>query len=180
VQLKHLQLIRAEACALYERDHRDVLNNTKGAPSRYGSPQSQVESQSDGAFTKLNPQKQTILIVDDEPEIRKLVSAMLVKAGYRVLSADTGENAIRMFKSNPDTTLLLTDVVAPGMSGPMIADQIAALNPAIKVLFMSGYDGTQVVQKYVVDKGYSLLIKPFTVEQLEHKVKAVLSKTGTP
>lgn len=116
----------------------------------------------------------TILVVDDEPEIRKLVSAMLTRSGYRVLSADTGENAIRLFKTNPDTDLLLTDVVAPGMSGPMIADQIAALKPDIKVLFMSGYDSTQVVQRYVVGKGYSLLIKPFTMEQLGSKVRAVL------
>jgi two-component system cell cycle sensor histidine kinase/response regulator CckA len=117
----------------------------------------------------------TILVVDDEPEIRKLVAAMLTRNGYHVLSADTGENAIRLFKNHPDTDLLLTDVVAPGMSGPMIADQIAALDPDIKVLFMSGYDGTQVVQRYVVEKGYSLLIKPFTMEQLERKVQAVLA-----
>ena len=116
----------------------------------------------------------TILVVDDEPEIRKLVSAMLTRSGYRVSSADTGENAIRLFKTNPDTDLLLTDVVAPGMSGPMIADQIAALKPDIKVLFMSGYDSTQVVQRYVAGKGYSLLIKPFTMEQLGSKVRAVL------
>jgi CheY-like chemotaxis protein len=120
----------------------------------------------------------TILVVDDEPEIRKLVAAMLTRNGYRVLSADTGENAIRLFKHNPDIDLLLTDVVAPGMSGPMIADGIAALNPDIKVLFMSGYDGTQVVQRYVVEKGYSLLIKPFTMEQLERKVQAVLLNSG--
>ena len=116
----------------------------------------------------------TILVVDDEPEIRKLVSAMLTRSGYRVLTADSGENAIRLFRTNPDTDLLLTDVVAPGMSGPMIADQIAALQPDIKVLFMSGYDSTQVVQRYVIGKGYSLLIKPFTMEQLRSKVQAVL------
>ena len=105
---------------------------------------------------------------------------MLTKGGYRVFSADSGETAIRLFKNNPDTDLLLTDVVAPGMSGPMIADQIAALKPGIKVLFMSGYDGTQVVQKYILEKGYSLLIKPFTMEQLEQKVNGVLAKTATP
>ena len=99
-------------------------------------------------------EKQTILVVDDEPEIRKLVAAMLTRAGYRVFSADTGENAIRLFRNNPDTQLLLTDVVAPGMSGPMIADRIAVLNPSVKVLFMSGYDGTQVVQRYVIERGY--------------------------
>jgi CheY-like chemotaxis protein len=120
-------------------------------------------------------QSPKVLVVDDEPEIRKLVTAMLARNGYRVLSADSGENALRLFKSNPDTDLLLTDVVSPGMSGPMIADQISALKPDIKVLFMSGYDGTQVVQRYVIEKGYSLLTKPFSMEQLEAKVRAVLS-----
>ena len=98
----------------------------------------------------------TVLVVDDEPEVRKLVSAMLERQGYQVFSADTGENAVRMFRSHPDVGLLLTDVVAPGMSGPMIADAIAALKPDIKVLFMSGYDSTQVVQRYVVEKGYKV------------------------
>jgi|SRR5579862_5455426 len=123
-------------------------------------------------------QSEKILVVDDEPEIRKLVAAMLARNGYRVISADSGENAIRLFKSNPDIDLLLTDVVSPGMSGPMIADQIAALKPDIKVLFMSGYDSTQVVQRYVVEKGYSLLVKPFTMEQLEREVRAVLGGGG--
>ncbi len=123
-------------------------------------------------------QSPKVLVVDDEPEIRKLVTAMLARNGYRVLSADSGENALRLFKSNPDTDLLLTDVVSPGMSGPMIADQISALKPDIKVLFMSGYDGTQVVQRYVIERGYSLLTKPFSMEQLESKVRAVLSTNG--
>ena len=118
----------------------------------------------------------TVLVVDDEPAIRKLVAAMLGRNGYRVLAADTGENAVRIFRNNPDVDLLLTDVVAPGMSGPMIVDQIVALKPDIKVLFMSGYDGTHVVQRYVVDKGYSLLVKPFTMLQLEDKVRAVLGE----
>jgi DNA-binding NtrC family response regulator len=116
----------------------------------------------------------TVIVMDDEPDIRKLVTAMLTRNGHRVLTADTGENAVRLFRLNPGVELLLTDVVAPGMSGPMIADQIAALKPDIKVLFMSGYDGTQVVQRYVVEKGYALLIKPFTLEQLEKKVREVL------
>src|SRR5271168_4271531 len=120
-------------------------------------------------------QAKTILVVDDEPEIRKLVTAMLTRNGYRVLTADTGDNAIRLFRNNPGVDLLLTDVVAPGMSGPMIADQIAQIRPDVKVVFMSGYDGTQVVQRYVVEKGYSLLTKPFTMEQLERKVKLVLA-----
>jgi two-component system, cell cycle sensor histidine kinase and response regulator CckA len=121
-------------------------------------------------------QQKTILVVDDVAEIRKLVTAMLTRSGYRVLTADTGENAIRLFKNNTQTDLLLTDVVAPGMSGPMIAERIAQLKPDVRVLFMSGYDGTQVVQHYVVEKGYSLIIKPFTTEQLARKVLEVLDE----
>jgi DNA-binding NtrC family response regulator len=121
----------------------------------------------------------TVLVVDDEPEIRKLVAAMLIRQGYRILTADSGENAIRLFRNNPGVDLLLTDVVSPGLSGPMIADQIAALNPLIKVMFMSGYDNTQVVRRYVVEKGYSLLIKPFTMEQLVERVRQVLEESRT-
>jgi DNA-binding NtrC family response regulator len=119
-----------------------------------------------------------VLVVDDEPAIRKLVTAMLSRSGYRVLTADTGENAVRLFKNNPGVELLITDVVSPGMSGPMIADRIAALRPDIKVIFMSGYDSSQVVQHYVIEKGYSFLIKPFTMEQLEAKIRSVLGEEG--
>jgi len=116
----------------------------------------------------------TIMVVDDEPEIRRLVAAMLRRKGYNILMAGTGEEALRLFRENPHTDLLLTDVVAPGMSGPVIAEEVAALHPGIKVLFMTGYDGTQVVRRFVLEKGYSLLVKPFTMEQLADKVKAAL------
>jgi DNA-binding NtrC family response regulator len=129
--------------------------------------------------TIMSARVRTVLVVDDEPEIRKLVAAMLIRQGYRILTADSGENAIRLFRNNPGVDLLLTDVVSPGLSGPMIADQIAALNPLIKVMFMSGYDNTQVVQRYVVEKGYSLLIKPFTMEQLVERVRQVLEESRT-
>ena len=127
-----------------------------------------------------NPtQKMTILVVDDEPEIRKLVSAMLTNAGYQVLLADTGEQAIKLFRKQAKTIdLLLTDVVAPGMAGPTLADQLTELKPDLRVLFMSGYDSTQVVQRYVVERGYSLIVKPFTMDQLAARVRAVLDSAG--
>jgi two-component system cell cycle sensor histidine kinase/response regulator CckA len=123
-----------------------------------------------------NPtRKTTILVVDDEPEIRKLVSAMLSTTGYSIILADTGEQAIKLFRKQPNAIdLLLADVVAPGMAGPTLADQLTELKPDLKVLFMSGYDSRQVVQKYVVEKGYMLLTKPFTVKQLEEKVAEAL------
>jgi DNA-binding NtrC family response regulator len=119
--------------------------------------------------------KTTILVVDDEPEIRKLVSAMLTNSGYQIILADTGEQAIKLFRKQPKAIdLLLTDVVAPGMAGPTLADQLTELKPDLRVLFMSGYDNRQVVQKYVVEKGHLLLPKPFTVKQLEEKVEEAL------
>jgi len=100
----------------------------------------------------------TILVVDDEPEIRKLVAAMASQPGYSVITADSGEHAMTLFKNHKGPVeLLITDVVQPGMSGPMLADRLTALQPDLKVLYMSGYDNTLVVHKYVVEKGHTLL-----------------------
>ena len=118
------------------------------------------------------PQK--ILVFDDEPEIRKLIATALRLYGYTVLTADTGENAISLFEQNPGIDLLLTDVVSPGMSGPMIADAVTALQPAIKVLFMSGYTNPEIERRYVIGRGYGLLEKPFTMDQLEKKIRSIL------
>ena len=123
---------------------------------------------------------QTILVLDDEPGILRLVSLTLEKKGYRVLNAANGDQALRQCDVNPDIDLLLTDVIAPGMSGPMIADQIIARRPGIKVLFMSGYEGTQVVQRYVVERGHALIVKPFTMPDLSQKVESLLSGDATP
>ena len=119
----------------------------------------------------------TILVVDDEAEVRKLVGAMLTREGFKVLIADSGDPAVKTFiKHGSHVDLLLTDVVSPGMSGPMLADQLLELQPDLRVLFMSGYDGTQVVRHYVVERGFSLLIKPFTMEELRGKVGEALEK----
>src|SRR3954469_492507 len=119
--------------------------------------------------------KRTILVVDDEPEIRKLVGAMVSQSGYTILTADSGEHALTLYKNNKGPIdLLITDVVAPGMSGPMLADKLTELQPDLKVLYISGYDNTHVVQKYVVEKGHALLTKPFTVKELEAKMHDLL------
>jgi CheY-like chemotaxis protein len=122
----------------------------------------------------------TILVVDDEPEIRKLVGAMVGQLGYNVLTADSGEHALTLYRHHSPLELLITDVVAPGMSGPMLADKLSAQQPGLRVLFISGYDNTHVVQKYVVEKGHALLAKPFTVAELKAKVKELLSAAPAP
>jgi DNA-binding NtrC family response regulator len=118
-----------------------------------------------------------ILIVDDEPEVRKLVGAMLSREGHDAVISDSGEHALRAYdKAGTRFDLLLTDVVSPGMSGPVLADILTEQQPDLRVLFMSGFDGTQVVQRYVLERGFSLLVKPFTMEQLREKVREVLNQ----
>ena len=122
--------------------------------------------------------KKTILVVDDEPEIRKLVGAMISQFGYTAITADSGEHALTLYKNQKaPVALLITDVVQPGMSGPMLADKLSALQPDLKVLYISGYDNTHVVQKYVVEKGHALLAKPFTVGELQQKMRQLLPAT---
>lgn len=117
----------------------------------------------------------TILVVDDEPHVLKLMEAMLTHNGYRVLSARDGASAVRTFERHQGVVdLLLTDVIMEGMSGPMLADRLSALRPDLRVLFVSGYHDKQVVQKYVLEKGFAFLPKPFTLESLTGKVREIL------
>ena len=115
-----------------------------------------------------------VLVVDDEPEIRKLVAAMVTQFGYTVLTADSGEHALTLYKNHAPLELLITDVVAPGMSGPMLAEKLTALQPDLKVLYISGYDNTKLVQKYVVERGFTLIPKPFNLEKLAANVKQII------
>ena len=100
----------------------------------------------------------TVLVVDDEPDILRLVETVLTRAGHKVVTASNGERAIekvRKMSSAPD--LLLTDVVMPGLSGPMIAEQLREQFPTLKILFISAFEDRQVVRRYVKDPGYELI-----------------------
>ena len=117
----------------------------------------------------------TILVVDDEPEILNIIDQALSRHGFEVLKATGGNQAIELFeKSQTPVALLLTDVVMPGMSGPMVVDRLLAANPSLPVLFMSAYDERQVVQRYVVKEGFALLVKPFDLKMLEEKIRELL------
>lgn len=122
--------------------------------------------------------RQTVLVVDDEPDLRSLVSNVLTEYGYKVVTASSGAKALALLaKMDTPPDLLLTDVVMPGMSGPMLADELIAKSIGARVLFMSGYDERQVVQRYVVEKGYALITKPFQLHDLCAAVKKALEST---
>lgn len=115
------------------------------------------------------------MVVDDEPDVLRLLQSVLTGEGYEVIAARGADAAIKAFEGLahcPD--LLLADVVMPGLSGPMLVDHLRQLAPDLKVLFMSGYDDRHVVQRYVVDKGFHLISKPFTVNNLRRAIDEVV------
>jgi two-component system cell cycle sensor histidine kinase/response regulator CckA len=123
----------------------------------------------------------TVMVVDDEADVLRLLQSILTEEGYEVIAAKSADAAIKIFETlgrRPD--LLLTDVVMPGMSGPMLVDHLRGVDPELKVLFMSGYDDRHVVRHYVVERGFHLIAKPFTVKTLSMAIETVLngSKTG--
>ena len=129
----------------------------------------------------LNNDQKIVLAVDDDPDVLRLVQAILRRFGFHVIIANGADQALEIFggmERPPD--LLLTDVVMPGLSGPMLVDKLLASAPDLRVLFMSGYDNRQIVQHYVVNSGFPLLPKPFTLEVLSNKVQEILSAPPKP
>ena len=118
---------------------------------------------------------ETVLLVEDQDDVRNLSLRILEREGYVVLSAASGQAALTLATSHDGRIhLLLTDVVMPGLSGREVAEQLAALRPGIRVLFMSGYTDNVIAQRGVLDPGMAFLSKPFTPETLAAKVRDVL------
>jgi CheY-like chemotaxis protein len=122
---------------------------------------------------------ETILLVEDEANIRELARELLQISGYTVLESTDVQDAVRIAEQHPAVIdLLITDVVMPQMGGRAVADAVKSLRPDIKVLYMSGYTDEAVVRHGVLSSGSSFLQKPFTPGGLARKVREVLD--GTP
>jgi PAS domain S-box-containing protein len=122
---------------------------------------------------------ETVLLVEDEEVVRGLARQILEDAGYRVLVAHQGEEAIRLcIEHAKEIHLLLTDVVMPGAGGKEVADRLASLRPGIKVLFMSGYTDEAIVHHGVLDPNVKFIQKPFSPVALTKKVREVLDSNG--
>jgi len=117
---------------------------------------------------------ETILVVEDQEDVRRLTVAVLEHYGYKVLSAAGGEEALALAKEFAGVIdLLVTDVVMPGMSGRELAKQLKA-QLGLRVLFMSGYTDKAIAHRGILDTGLEYIQKPFTPESLAHKVRAIL------
>jgi PAS domain S-box-containing protein len=123
---------------------------------------------------------ETILAVEDEIEVRKLVAEILKGQGYTVIEASNGEEAVKVARENVGKKihLLLTDVVMPGMSGRELAAMLGLRHPSMKVLYMSGYTDNAIVHHGVLEEGVNYIQKPFTLDALARKVREVLDQRG--
>jgi PAS domain S-box-containing protein len=120
---------------------------------------------------------ETVLLVEDEPELRTLAREILGAWGYTVLHSGDPAEALRLAERHEGPIhLLLTDVVMPGMSGRELADRLLSARSDLRVLFMSGYTDSAIVHHGVLDPGTPFLQKPFTPDALIRKVREVLDQ----
>ena len=120
---------------------------------------------------------ETILIVEDDKEVRKLAVRILTRQGYSVLDGSYGDEAFDVCRQHKGPIhLLLTDVVMPGLDGRALSEGLSKLHPEMKVLYMSGYTEDTVIHRGVMEKGMNYIQKPFTVSGLINKVREVLDR----
>jgi CheY-like chemotaxis protein len=118
---------------------------------------------------------ETILIAEDEPDLRELARIFLEGYGYKVLDAASADEALLAAEKSADPIhLLLTDVIMPGMSGRQLAEKILSKRPQTKIVYMTGYTDDMIVQHKVLEPGVQLLQKPFTKVDLAQKVRETL------
>jgi CheY-like chemotaxis protein len=122
------------------------------------------------------PAQGTILLVEDEAGVRSFAVQVLEDAGYRVVEAASGEDAVAITGSlDAQVDLLLTDVVMTGINGRVLAERLRALYPGLRILYMSGYTDDIVVRTGVTTEGAAFLAKPFTPETLLDRVRTMLA-----
>jgi PAS domain S-box-containing protein len=118
---------------------------------------------------------ETVLLAEDEEQVRRMTRTILEMNGYRVLEASSGDEALATYKQHEGRIdLVITDVVMPQMSGRELAQSLEALRPGIKVLYVSGYTDDAIVRHGLLDAGIAFIQKPFTPEALSRKVREVL------
>ena len=119
--------------------------------------------------------QETVLVVEDQAEVRKYAVKVLKEYGYRVIAAENGDQALVLCEQDRDRIhLVLTDVVMPNMSGRELADRLKQMRPGMKVLFMSGYTDDIILRHGILEESAQFIEKPFSPEELARKIRSVL------
>ena len=120
-------------------------------------------------------QRETILVIDDEPMVLGLADSMLTRFGYKAIAVASGGEALRLFEKTPDIEvhLALVDLVMPQMSGVEVVERIHELRPGLPVLYFSAYSEDDSPRPMFA-RGAPFIAKPFTSLQLTHKIREVL------
>jgi CheY-like chemotaxis protein len=140
-----------------------------------GVEQSPAESMRPAA--KLTAQRETIMLVDDEPTLRQLAQRSLEQAGYKVLSAINGVDALEKYAAyDGRIDMVVTDIVMPIMGGREFIEQLSARGSTARVLFMSGYTDDEVMRRGLLEPGTKFLPKPFSLNGFLGKVREVLDE----
>jgi len=153
-----------------------------GTTFRVFLPRAEAEAQvvGDTGGEKLPEGTEHVLLVEDDPSVRRLSKELLTRLGYSVTEAASGRAGLAL--GSDDTRhfdLALCDVILGDMSGPSVAEALQALRPSIRVLYMSGYTDEAIVKTGVLDEGKPFLQKPFTPLQLARKIREVLDEPET-
>jgi DNA-binding NtrC family response regulator len=122
---------------------------------------------------------ETVLLVEDEEQVRAVARRILERNGYQVLAPEGAEEALRLAREYPNPIeLLVTDVVMPRMTGTELSARVRQLRPQLEVLYVSGYTDGGIGAHGMLEDGASFLQKPFTTDSLARKVRSVLDGLG--
>jgi len=126
-------------------------------------------------------QDETILVVEDDPDVRTYSCETLAELGYTVVAAENGAAALRLLASNPQVNVLFSDIGLPGgMNGRQLSEEARKLRPDLKVLFTTGYARNAIVHDGRLDPGVELITKPFTQAALAEKLRNILDAKHVP
>jgi two-component system, cell cycle sensor histidine kinase and response regulator CckA len=124
---------------------------------------------------------ETILLVEDEPGLRRLMHRTLERYGYTILNANSVDDALVLARGHSGPIdLLLSDVIMPGMNGPDLAQRIVKLRPSVKVLYVSGYNSQAIEGTNSMSPNARILAKPFPPQVLAKKVRECLESSALP
>ncbi len=134
-------------------------------------------SQEDAPSDTIRKGTETLLIVEDDLDVRKMMTRILQSHGYATIEAADGYEAVRVYREHKGAIdLVLLDVVMPGKNGKEVFDEIAAINPRVKAIFVSGYTGDVVIDKGIQSEKVDFLEKPLSLARLQAKVREVLDR----